>query len=63
MKPILIQNWRVYLMRVPLANSLPPLLAFSLVKCLPMNEVLNASKEKMYASLVLNTISLVFADE
>lgn len=46
------ENERVYLMRVPTASSLPPLPAFSLVKPMPMNEVLDASKERMFASLV-----------
>ncbi|KVI05406.1 ALIX V-shaped domain-containing protein [Cynara cardunculus var. scolymus] len=46
------ENDRVYLMRVPPASSLPPLPAFSLVKSMNMNDVLDASKEKMFASLV-----------
>ncbi|XAR52479.1 hypothetical protein NMG60_11020591 [Bertholletia excelsa] len=46
------ENDRVYLMRVPAASSLPPLPAFSMVKSMPMNEVLDASKEKMFSSLV-----------
>ncbi|CAL0314942.1 unnamed protein product [Lupinus luteus] len=46
------ENDRVYLMRVPSPNSLPPLPAFSMVKSMAMNEVLDASKEKMFASLV-----------
>ncbi|XP_027096841.1 vacuolar-sorting protein BRO1 isoform X1 [Coffea arabica] len=46
------ENERVYLMRVPTASSLPPLPAFSLVKPMPMNEVLDASKEKMFVRLV-----------
>ncbi|ONI31586.1 hypothetical protein PRUPE_1G321000 [Prunus persica] len=46
------ENDRVYLMRVPSPSSLPPLPAFSMVKPLAMNEVLDASKEKMFASLV-----------
>ncbi|KAJ0037824.1 hypothetical protein Pint_22192 [Pistacia integerrima] len=46
------ENDRVYLMRVPSPSSLPPLPAFSLVKPMSMNEVLDASKEKMFASLV-----------
>ncbi|KAL7171058.1 hypothetical protein ACSBR2_035841 [Camellia fascicularis] len=46
------ENDRVYLMRVPATSSLPPLPAFSLVKSMPMNEVLDASKDKMFASLV-----------
>ncbi|KAL7001056.1 bck1-like resistance to osmotic shock [Sarracenia purpurea var. burkii] len=39
-------------MRIPPTSSLPPLPAFSMVKSLSMNEVLDASKEKMFASLV-----------
>uniref|UniRef100_A0A5B7AJN3 Putative ALG-2 interacting protein X-like n=2 Tax=Davidia involucrata TaxID=16924 RepID=A0A5B7AJN3_DAVIN len=46
------ENDRVYLMRVPPTSSLPPLPAFSMVKSMSMNEVLDASKEKMFASLV-----------
>ncbi|KAG5532291.1 hypothetical protein RHGRI_026802 [Rhododendron griersonianum] len=46
------ENDRVYLMRVPPASSLPPLPAFSLVKSMPMAEILDASKEKMFTSLV-----------
>ncbi|XP_075089470.1 LOW QUALITY PROTEIN: vacuolar-sorting protein BRO1 [Nicotiana tabacum] len=46
------ENDRVYLMRVPPASSLSPLPAFSLVKPMQMNDVLDASKEKMFASLV-----------
>lgn len=46
------ENDRVYLMRVPSPSSLPPLPAFSMVKSMAMNEVLDASKEKMFASLV-----------
>nr|GMD72492.1 ALG-2 interacting protein X-like [Ipomoea batatas] len=46
------ENDRVYLMRVPPASSLSPLPAFSMVKPLSMNEVLDASKGKMFASLV-----------
>ncbi|KAJ7943061.1 ALG-2 interacting protein X [Quillaja saponaria] len=46
------ENDRVYLMRVPSPDSLPPLTAFSLVKPMAMNEVLDASREKMFASLV-----------
>ncbi|CAI9775122.1 unnamed protein product [Fraxinus pennsylvanica] len=46
------ENDRVYLMRVPPASSLPPLPTFSMVKPMPMNEVLDASKDKMFASLV-----------
>ncbi|CAN1138163.1 Vacuolar-sorting protein BRO1 [Linum perenne] len=39
-------------MRVPSPHSLSPLPAFSLVKPMPMNEMLDASKVKMFASLV-----------
>ncbi|XP_010243760.1 PREDICTED: ALG-2 interacting protein X [Nelumbo nucifera] len=46
------ENDRVYLMRVPAANTLLPLPAASLVKSTPMNDILDASKEKMFASLV-----------
>ncbi|XP_024021584.1 vacuolar-sorting protein BRO1 [Morus notabilis] len=46
------ENDRVYLMRVPSPTSLPPLQSFSMVKPMAMNEVLDASKEKMFASLV-----------
>ncbi|KAK4484184.1 hypothetical protein RD792_011406 [Penstemon davidsonii] len=46
------ENDRVYLMRVPPSSSLPPLPTFSMVKPMPMNEVLDASREKMFASLV-----------
>lgn len=46
------ENERVYLMRVPPPSSLAPLPAFSLVKPMSMNEVLDASKEKMFSSLV-----------
>ncbi|GAB4828815.1 bck1-like resistance to osmotic shock [Ancistrocladus abbreviatus] len=46
------ENDRVYLQRVPPASSLIALPAFSMVKPMPMSEVLDASKEKMFASLV-----------
>ncbi|XP_073152056.1 vacuolar-sorting protein BRO1-like [Henckelia pumila] len=46
------ENDRVYLMRIPPVNSLSPLPSFSMVKPLPMAEVLDASREKMFASLV-----------
>ncbi|CAA0833001.1 Endosomal targeting BRO1-like domain-containing protein [Striga hermonthica] len=46
------ENDRVYLMRVPPSSSLQPLPTFSMVKPMPMNEVLDASREKMFASLV-----------
>ncbi|KAI4357713.1 hypothetical protein L6164_001645 [Bauhinia variegata] len=46
------ENDRVYLMRVPNPNTLAPLPSFSMVKPMVMNEVLDASKEKMFASLV-----------
>ncbi|KAK9091373.1 hypothetical protein Sjap_024550 [Stephania japonica] len=46
------ENDRVYLMRVPAASSLSSLPAFSLVKPTLMTEVLDASKEKLFATLV-----------
>ncbi|KAM1958673.1 hypothetical protein FF1_004252 [Malus domestica] len=46
------ENDRVYLMRVPSPGSLPPLLAFSMVKPLAMSKVLDVSKEKTFANLV-----------
>ncbi|KAJ8770052.1 hypothetical protein K2173_010040 [Erythroxylum novogranatense] len=46
------ENDRVYLMRVPSPSSLLPLPAFSMVKPMAMAEVLDASKEKLFASLV-----------
>lgn len=46
------ENDRVYLMRVPSPSSLQALPAFSMVKPMAMSEVLDASKEKMFASLV-----------
>ncbi|KAL5991944.1 hypothetical protein ACLOJK_012856 [Asimina triloba] len=46
------ENDRVYLMRVPASNSLPPLPTASLVKPTPMTEILDASKEKMFTTLV-----------
>lgn len=46
------ENDRVYLMRIPPASSLSPLPAFSMVKPMPMNEILDASKQKLFASLV-----------
>ncbi|XP_043701088.1 vacuolar-sorting protein BRO1-like isoform X2 [Telopea speciosissima] len=46
------ENDRVYLMRVPGANTLPPLPAASLVKSTPMTDILDASKEKLFASLI-----------
>ena len=49
------ENDRVYLMRVPSPSSLPPLQAFSMVKIMSMNDVLDASKEKMFVSLVLDS--------
>jgi len=42
-------------MRVPSPSSLPPLPTFSMVKIMSMNDVLDASKEKMFASLVLDS--------
>ncbi|PWA35768.1 BRO1 domain, ALIX V-shaped domain protein [Artemisia annua] len=46
------ENDRVYLMRVPPASSLAPLPAISLVKSMDMTDVLDASKDRMFASLV-----------
>ncbi|KAE8668228.1 sarcoplasmic reticulum histidine-rich calcium-binding protein-like isoform 2 [Hibiscus syriacus] len=46
------ENERVYLMRVPSPSSLAALPAFSMVKSMQMNDVLDASKEKMFSSLV-----------
>lgn len=46
------ENDRVYLMRVPPPSSLTPLPTFSMVKPMPMGEVLDASRERMFASLV-----------
>ncbi|CAA6673326.1 unnamed protein product [Spirodela intermedia] len=46
------ENDRVYLMRIPPAGSLQPLPAASLVKPLHMGDVLDASKERLFASLV-----------
>jgi programmed cell death 6-interacting protein len=46
------ENDRVYLERVPNPSSLSPLPGFSMVKPLAMNEVLDASKDKMFATLV-----------
>ncbi|KAG2321340.1 hypothetical protein Bca52824_014553 [Brassica carinata] len=46
------ENDRVYLMRVPSPASLPPLPTFSMVKPMNMTEILDASKEKMFAILV-----------
>eukprot|EP00262_Sarcandra_glabra_P003011 TRINITY_DN1344_c0_g2_i1.p1 TRINITY_DN1344_c0_g2~~TRINITY_DN1344_c0_g2_i1.p1 ORF type:complete len:863 (-),score=175.50 TRINITY_DN1344_c0_g2_i1:317-2905(-) len=46
------ENDRVYLMRVPALSSLPPLPTASLVKSTPMHEILDGSKEKMFATLI-----------
>ncbi|EOA36804.1 hypothetical protein CARUB_v10008299mg [Capsella rubella] len=46
------ENDRVYLMRVPSPSSLSPLPSFSMVKPMNMTEILDASKEKMFAILV-----------
>ncbi|CAE5957534.1 unnamed protein product [Arabidopsis arenosa] len=46
------ENDRVYLMRVPSPSSLSPLPTFSMVKPMNMTEILDASKEKMFAILV-----------
>ncbi|CAK9203308.1 unnamed protein product [Sphagnum jensenii] len=46
------ENDRVYLMRVPAADSLPPLTRAALAKSTPVSEVFDASQEKMFAGLV-----------
>ncbi|XP_010554440.1 PREDICTED: ALG-2 interacting protein X-like [Tarenaya hassleriana] len=46
------ENDRVYLMRVPSPSSLSPLPSFSMVKPMNMNGILDASKEKLFTSLV-----------
>ncbi|GFQ06403.1 vacuolar protein-sorting protein bro1 [Phtheirospermum japonicum] len=46
------ENDRVYLMRVPPISSLQPLPTFSMVKPMPMNEVLDASTENLFSTLV-----------
>ncbi|KAI0501053.1 hypothetical protein KFK09_019271 [Dendrobium nobile] len=46
------ENDRVYLMRVPASNFLSTLPAASLVKSTPIGEVLDASKDRLFASLV-----------
>lgn len=46
------ENDRVYLMRIPPPNSLGPLPAASLVKSSNLADVLDATKEKMFAGLV-----------
>lgn len=46
------ENDRVYLMRVPPVSSLSPLPTFSLVKSMNMDDVLDATKDRMFASLV-----------
>ncbi|KAM7274420.1 hypothetical protein ACFE04_016286 [Oxalis oulophora] len=46
------ENDSVYLERVPNIANLVPLPAFSLVKPMPMNDVLDASKEKLFATVV-----------
>ncbi|KAL3693041.1 hypothetical protein R1sor_006692 [Riccia sorocarpa] len=46
------ENDRVYLMRVPQVEALPPLPTAVLVKSTPQADVLDASKEKMFAVLV-----------
>ena len=42
----------MYLMRVPSSDTLPPIPDFSMVKSMPMNQVLDASKKRMFSSLV-----------
>lgn len=46
------ENDRVYLMRVPPMSSLSPLPSASLVKSFPMADILDASKERLFATLV-----------
>eukprot|EP00850_Spirogloea_muscicola_P014537 SM000105S13882 [mRNA] locus=s105:279655:285368:- [translate_table: standard] len=46
------ENDRVYLMRVPSNEMLPPLPAATLVKSFPITDVLDASNEKMFVGLV-----------
>ncbi|KAG0476298.1 hypothetical protein HPP92_013139 [Vanilla planifolia] len=46
------ENDRVYLMRVPQAASLTTLPAASLVKSMPMADVLDASKERLFSNIV-----------
>ena len=46
------ENDRVYLMRIPPISSLSPLLSVSLVKSLPINSILDPTKEQLFASLV-----------
>ncbi|KAK1266648.1 hypothetical protein QJS04_geneDACA015364 [Acorus gramineus] len=46
------ENDRVYLMRVPSPDSLPPLPAATLVKPTPMDGFLDASGEKLFAGIV-----------
>ncbi|XP_024535562.1 vacuolar-sorting protein BRO1 isoform X2 [Selaginella moellendorffii] len=46
------ENDRVYLMRVPNPDSLPPLPSAVLVKSAAVAELLDASKEKMFSNLV-----------
>ncbi|CAN6481778.1 unnamed protein product [Victoria cruziana] len=46
------ENDRVYLMRIPPSSSLAPLPAASLVKPTPMDDIFDASKERMFAALV-----------
>lgn len=46
------ENDRVYLQRVPQASSLAPLSAFSMVKPMSLDELVDASKEKMFLSLI-----------
>nr|PNR49661.1 hypothetical protein PHYPA_011557 [Physcomitrium patens] len=46
------ENDRVYLMRVPSPDSLPPLVGAALAKSTPAVDVLDATKEKMFAGLV-----------
>ncbi|GAB2296989.1 bck1-like resistance to osmotic shock [Dionaea muscipula] len=55
------ENDRVYLQRIPPASSLTALPAFPMVKPMPMNEVLDASKEKMFAGLIPDSSTKVLS--
>ena len=46
------ENDRVYLMRIPPSGSIQPLPAASLVKPLNLGDVLDASKERLFSSIV-----------
>ncbi|XP_039134717.1 vacuolar-sorting protein BRO1 [Dioscorea cayenensis subsp. rotundata] len=55
------ENDRVYLMRVPAAGSLTSLPAASLVKPVPMADLLDASKDKLFATLVPDSSAKVLS--